>query len=148
MSPSVLLPLGVVATAGVAVALQGMLNAALGRALGSALAASAVSFGVGFVVLVAITLILGDGATLLRVPSVRIGLLAGGFLGAFFVWSIAWGVPTLGVVTAFAALILGQMVGALVLDASGLFGLVAYDITWKRIAAVAMVAGGMVLSRL
>ncbi|MCB1405663.1 MAG: DMT family transporter [Rhodobacteraceae bacterium] len=148
MSPTVLLSLCVVATAGAAVAVQGMVNAALGRAVDSALAASALSFGVGFVALIAVTLALGDGAAFARLPSVRPGLLAGGLLGAFFVWSIAWGVPTLGVVSAFAALILGQMLGALVLDAVGAFGMTVHDITWKRLAAVAMVAGGVVLSRL
>ncbi|WP_323037972.1 DMT family transporter [Pararhodobacter sp.] len=148
MSPQVLFSLCVVAASGAAVALQAMLNAALGRAVESTLAAAAISFGVGFAALVALTLILGDGAAFARLPSVRIGLLAGGLLGAFFVWSIAWGVPTLGVVSAFAALILGQMVAALLLDAAGAFGLATYDITWKRLVAVALVAGGMVMSRL
>lgn len=148
MSPHVLVSLSIVATAGAAVAVQGMVNAALGRAVDSALVAAAVSFGVGFVALVAVTLALGDGAAFTRLPSVRVGLLAGGFLGAFFVWSIAWGVPTLGVTSAFAALILGQMIAALLLDASGAFGLASYEITWKRLAAVVLVAGGMVMSRL
>lgn len=148
MSPQVLISLCVVAASGAAVAMQAMLNAGLGRALGSTLAAASISFGVGFAALVVITFSVGDGAAFTRLPSVRVGLLAGGFLGAFFVWSIAWGVPTLGVVSAFAALILGQLVAALLLDASGAFGLTSYDITWKRLVAVALVAGGMVMSRL
>lgn len=147
MSPSVLLSLCIVAAAGMAVAVQGMLNATLGRVLDSTLAAAAVSFGIGFLALVALTLVVGDGAAFLRVPSVRIWLLTGGLMGAYFVWSITWGVPRLGVVSAFAALILGQLVTALFLDASGAFGLATYDITWKRVVAVVLVSAGMILSR-
>ncbi|MCL4676723.1 MAG: DMT family transporter [Pararhodobacter sp.] len=148
MQPTVLLSLCIVAASGAAVAVQAIVNAALGRAINSTLAAASVSFGVGFVALVAVTVAMGDGAAFARMPSVRIGLLTGGLLGAFFVWAIAWGVPTLGVVSAFAALILGQMIVALLLDAVGPFGMTVHDISWKRLAAVAMVAGGMVLSRL
>ncbi|WP_417587792.1 DMT family transporter [Pararhodobacter oceanensis] len=148
MSPTVLISLCVVAAAGAAVAVQSMVNAALGREIGSVLAAAAFSFGLGFVVLAAVTLLLGEGASFTRLPAVRIHLLIGGIFGAFFVWAIAWGVPTLGVVSAFAALILGQMIAALLLDASGAFGLATYEITWQRVASVAMVVGGMVLSRL
>jgi transporter family-2 protein len=56
-------------------------------------------------------------------------------------------VPQLGVVTAVAALILGQMTAALALDAVGVFGLAPEPITPKRVAAVALVAAGVILSR-
>jgi transporter family-2 protein len=148
MSPQVLLSLVIVALAGVALAAQGTINAALGRAVGSSLVAASVSFGVGFVALTLVTLVLGEGGGFARLGNVRLALLTGGFLGAFYVWSVAWGVPTLGVVTAFSALILGQMVAALLFDASGAFGLAVHAITWTRIAAILLVAGGVVLSRL
>jgi transporter family-2 protein len=57
-------------------------------------------------------------------------------------------VPRLGVVTMIAALILGQLVGAIILDAVGAFGLPVKEIGWQRIVAVALVAGGVILSRL
>jgi transporter family-2 protein len=148
MSPSVLLSLAVVIAAGVAVAAQGLVNAALGRQIGSTVGAAAVSFGVGFVALGLLALAMGDGPALRRLPSTPWALLTGGVLGAFFVWSLVWGVPRLGLVTAFAALILGQMVAALLLDALGAFGQTAYAITWQRMLAVALVAGGTLLSRL
>ncbi|MCB1397853.1 MAG: DMT family transporter [Rhodobacter sp.] len=148
MSPQTLVALIVVAAAGVALATQGMLNAALGRAAGSSLVAATVSFGVGFIALMTITLLTGEGGGFGRLGSIRPWLLFGGLMGAFYVWSIAWGVPTLGVVSAFAALILGQMIAALLFDASGAFGLAVHDITWKRIVAVALVAAGMVMSRI
>ena len=59
-----------------------------------------------------------------------------------------WSVAILGVVTMIAALILGQLVAALLLDASGAFGLPVKEISLTRIGAVALVAAGLVLSRL
>lgn len=148
MSPSILATLGVVVLAGVALAFQAPLNGALGRGIGSTTAAASVSFAVGLVLLVALTLGLGQGGAYMRVATVRPLLLTGGAMGAFYVWAALWGAPILGVVSAFAALILGQMVTALILDATGSFGLPVIGISWKRVVAVALVAAGVVMSRL
>jgi transporter family-2 protein len=94
-----------------------------------------------------VTLARGDGATFTRLPSVDWRYLAGGLLGAFYVWAVLWSVPTLGVVTAFAALILGQLGMAMLLDAIGAFGLAVHSITPLRIASVLLVGAGLVLSR-
>lgn len=134
--------------AGMAVATQVPLNAALGRSLGSPVAAATVSFGVGFVVLVALTLIISGPASFLRLTTVPGWQLAGGLLGAYYVFVVLWGVPTLGVLSTMAALILGQMVAALLIDSMGLFGLAVQALSPQRIAAAGLVAAGLVLSRL
>jgi bacterial/archaeal transporter family-2 protein len=115
--------------------------------LGQPVAAAAVSFGVGFAALVAVSLLLGGAAPLSKLSTATWWQLTGGFLGAFYVWAVIWGVPSLGVVTTVAALILGQMVAALVLDATGLFGLPVNEIRPTRLAAAGLVAAGLVLSR-
>ncbi len=74
--------------------------------------------------------------------------MLGGFLGAFYVWAVVWGVPQMGVVTTVAALILGQMVAALALDRLGLFGLPVQALSATRLAAAGLVAAGVVLSRM
>ena len=142
-----LLPVLLVIVAGAAVATQSPLNAALGRGIGSGLAAGAISFGVGFLALLIVTVLFGQGSSLLAIGKVPSGLLVGGVLGAFFVWAMLSSVPVLGVVTATAALILGQMSAALVLDMIGAFGLPKQPITWTRVGAVALVIAGLVLSR-
>jgi bacterial/archaeal transporter family-2 protein len=53
----------------------------------------------------------------------------------------------MGVVTTVAALILGQMTAALVLDRLGLFGLPVQELSVTRLAAAGLVAAGVVLSR-
>jgi transporter family-2 protein len=136
-----------IALGGACIALQAPINAALGRMLGDPFTAAAISFGVGFVALLAAAwLRVGppSGAALSALPW---WAWAGGLLGAAYVSASVWAVPQLGVVTAVAALILGQMVAALALDAAGAFGLPPEPITAKRIAAVALVAGGVILSR-
>jgi len=144
----VIFPLTLIIIAGGMAALQAPMNAALGKALGSPTAAATVSFGVGFVFLLCLTMATGDGRTLVRAGSVNFWLLLGGFLGAFYVWAILWSVPTLGIVTVVSAMILGQLVVALTLDALGPFGLPVHEITLQRVCAIALVAGGLILSRL
>ncbi len=142
-----LLALVVVAIAGGAVALQTPINAALGRNIGSGVAAAAVSFGVGFAILLAVLLLRGEMSALPRIIATPPVLLLGGVLGAFYVWAVLWAIPTLGALTVISALILGQLSAALVIDATGLLGLTVQAITPTRIAAAALVAAGLVLSR-
>ena len=132
---------------GMAVAVQAPINAALGRSLGGPVPAAAVSFGVGFAVLLTVALVQGQGGSFLKLAQVPLWMLAGGALGAWYVFSATWGVAALGVVTMIAALILGQMAAALVIDTTGALGMAARDITPTRIAAVVLVGAGLVLSR-
>ena len=145
-SPS--LALIVVVIAGIALATQAPINAALGRSLASPMGAAAVSFGVGLIVLIALTLAFDGPQTFGKLGVTPGWQMLGGLLGAFYVFAVLWGVSTLGVVSAMAALILGQMGAALVLDSYGLFGLPLQALTPQRMAAAGLVAAGLVLSRL
>lgn len=148
LTPGALVWLVLICLGGAAVAVQASINAALSRSVQSPITAAMVSFGVGFVVLAILSLASGGAAPILRLGSVPVWQLVGGLLGAFYVWSMISGVASLGVVTAMAAMILGQMVAALVLDSAGVFGLVAQPVSLTRIIAVVLVAAGVVLSRL
>jgi transporter family-2 protein len=148
MSPTILLTLAVVAAAGAALAVQAPINATLGRVLGGTVAAACVSFGVGFAALLAVTLATSGPQPLARLAQVSPGLLVGGLFGAFFVWAMLWAVPVVGALTAFAALVGGQLGMALLLDATGAFGLPVQEVSLKRIAALALVGAGLILSRL
>ncbi len=132
---------------GTAVALQAPVNAALARELGGPVPAAAVSFGVGFVVLLAIALLQGQGGAFLKLPQVPAWTLVGGCLGAWYVLTSVWGVSQLGVVTLVAALILGQMTAAMAIDATGALGVAAREVTPIRIASAVLVMAGLLLSR-
>ena len=132
---------------GTAIALQAPINAALSRELGGPVPAAAVSFGVGFIVLLIIALVQGQGGAFLKLPQVPAWTLIGGCLGAWYVLTSVWGVSQLGVVTLVAALILGQMTAAMVIDATGALGVTAREITPTRIASAGLVMAGLLLSR-
>ncbi len=142
------LAVGAMVAGGLALVVQAPINAALARTLGGSMPAAAVSFGVGFVVLLTASALTGQGGAFARAAGAPPWLFLGGALGAFYVWTVVWTVQSLGVVTMLAAAILGQVAGALVLDATGAFGLPVREITPTRVAAAGMVLGGLVLSRL
>lgn len=142
-----LIPVIFVVLAGACISLQAPLNAALGRAVQSPLVAAAISFGVGFVLLTLLALMLGEGRGFADAVKQDWRLWLGGVLGAFYVWTIVWAMPRMGVLTATCALALGQMVAALALDRMGAFGLPIREISLPRILAALMVGGGIVISR-
>ena len=144
----VVLALVIVALAGVALAFQAPINAALGAQIGSSIAATTVSFGVGFAALACLTAFGGDLPSMFRIGAVSPVMLAGGLLGAFYVWAVLWAIPSLGALSTICALVLGQMTAALVIDATGVLGLAVQAVTPQRFAAAALVASGVILSRL
>lgn len=149
MSPNFWIAALCVVAAGAALSTQAPVNASLARAVGGALPATTVSFGVGFVLLVAITGLraLWAGAPDAAPAEAPWWVWIGGVLGALYVGTIVATVSVLGVLTMVAATVLGQLVGALALDAVGAFGLPQRPITWSRALAPVLVAGGLVLSR-
>jgi transporter family-2 protein len=108
--------------AGSQVALQPPVNRALGRYVGR-LPAVLVSFCVGFALLAIISLASGQLTGIDAVTSVPAWHLLGGLGGAFFVTATALTVGRLGAAAVAAAIISGQLVGSLLVDGLGLFGL-------------------------
>lgn len=147
MNGAAFVAMGVLVGAGVAMAVQAPINAALGRSLGASVPAAAVSFGTGCLVLTALALVLGQGSGFLAMGRAAPWQFVGGALGAIYVWGSIWSVGSLGVVSMLAAVILGQMLGAMALDALGAFGLPVRELSLTRVLAVVLVAAGLVLSQ-
>ena len=104
MNWNVLAALAVVSVGGVAVAVQAPVNSALSRAIGNNLFAATISFGVGFVLLLALSTARGAVPTLGDLRAAPWWAWLGGVLGALYVWSAIYSVPKLGVVTMIAPL--------------------------------------------
>lgn len=132
---------------GAALAFQAPVNAGLARSVGDPVWAAAIQFGIGFVLLCAIAMTRGESPSFAQVRSIPWWALTGGLLGAVWVLAAIWSVPRLGVVTMFAAMILGQMIAALLIDAGGLMGLESRGLSGARLTSIALVAGGVALSR-
>lgn len=131
---------------GAALAFQAPINAVLANNIGDPVWAAATSFGVGFALLTFIALMRGSAPDLTQFQNVPWWALTGGVLGAAWVLAALWSVSTLGALTMFSAMILGQMLAALAIDATGVMGLTVRDISLTRIAAIICVAIGVILS--
>lgn len=134
--------------AGVSLVTQQVLNANLRFALGSAAWSGFVSYALGLFCMALL-------AAALRDPLPSLGAAAripwwawsGGLFGAIFVGLAIVLVPQLGAATFIALLITGQMLGSMVFDHFGWFGLAQRPIDPTRLVGAALLIGGVILIR-
>jgi bacterial/archaeal transporter family-2 protein len=74
-------------------------------------------------------------------------LYIGGLCGFVIIFSLAFVFPKIGGAWAIALVVLGQSAAALVIDHYGLLGMPRDPVTLVRIGGIALVAGGVALSR-
>lgn len=132
--------------AGLSVALQQVLNANLRTGLGSPWLAGFVSYAGGTLVMLAIFLASREAwfssASVARTSWVS---WTGGVFGAIFIGVSILMVPRLGAATVLALIVVGQMIGSLVFDQFGLFGLAQHPATPVRLAGAACLILGVAL---
>lgn len=146
MTSFTLLITAMIVLVGAALAFQAPVNSALARSVNDPVWAAAMQFGIGFILLCSIALMRGTSPSVAQLKSIPWWALTGGLLGAIWVLAAIWSVPRLGVMTMFAAMILGQMIAALLIDSGGLLGLEARRISSTRLASISLVAVGVMLS--
>lgn len=133
--------------AGVGIPLLAALNANLGQRIGSPVAAGVVLFAVAFGTALGVLMVTGDGAALARVPGQPPVLLLAGCLVAFYILSITFVAPRFGLANAILFVLLGQLLSAAVIDATGLMGLAARPISGVRLLGLAVMAAGIALTQ-
>jgi transporter family-2 protein len=74
-------------------------------------------------------------------------LYLGGFLVAFYVLSVTWSAPKIGVGTAVFVVLVGQIFAAGAIDHFGLFGAAKTPLTLARVAGMALMLAGLFLAR-
>jgi transporter family-2 protein len=72
-------------------------------------------------------------------------LFFGGVLGALFVGSSVFFIPKMGATSMIAAYITGQLIGSVLMDHFGLFGLSVFPITLTRLAGLFLLFVGLFL---
>ena len=132
--------------AGLGIPLLAALNAQLGQRIGSPAAAGAVLFVVGFLGAAAALAVTGGAAPLARLAGQPPQLFAAGLLVAFYVLSITWIAPRIGVGNAVFFVLLGQLASAAAIDHFGLFGAIPRPLGWQRAAGLALMAAGVALA--
>jgi transporter family-2 protein len=141
--------LGLALAAGAALPIQGAVNAQLRADLDAPIAAAAFSFIVataGMAALLAASL--AGGASRPRVRPLRgvpwWGWL-GGLCGAVYVTSVFLLIPEIGAAPTIALTVAGQQVASVLVDRHGLFRMPVRPVGAVRLAAVALLLGGVML---
>jgi transporter family-2 protein len=132
--------------AGMGIPLMAALNADLGIRLQSALAAVVVLCGV------ALTVTLGLMALQPRpnwqaLASAPPASLLAGVLFVLYIASITWAAPRIGLGHAVLMVLVGQLIGAALIDHFGLFGAMPTHMNLRRFIGLCLVVLGAVLSR-
>ena len=129
--------------AGIGSSTQAATNAALATHVGT-LEASLISFVGGTLVIFAITLIKIKGRSK-PLTHIRPWKFLGGVYGAATVYFVVLATPVLGVGLLMACMMLGQLIGALAVDARGWFEARKIRVDGWRVAGLAIIALGVVL---
>lgn len=131
---------------GAMVAMQPPLNALLSRAVGNAYGATLVSVFVAFSTIFLLTLVFGRGqispATLGSVPW---WVYLAGVVGGLFVAAGVVIAPVTGALLFFVCVVAGQLLGAMVMDHLGAFGLSVREVSGLRLAGFALVLAGALM---
>lgn len=147
MSTNLTVPALLVLLAGALTAAQPPTNAVLARESGSALFAALLSFAVGTMVLLAVVVAARPRLALAPLQDVPWWAWAGGVYGAFFVAVGAYAAPRLGVASLVTIGVAGSVIGALIIDHYGAFGLNRAPVSPGRVLGIMLVLAGVVLVR-
>lgn len=131
---------------GMGIPVTAALNAGLGQHIASPVAASTVLFAVGLVMTAAVLAFVG-----LPARGVFAGLSPWYYLAAlgvvFYVLSVTWSAPRIGVGNAIFFVLLGQLVAAALIDHFGLFGAAKSTLTTQRAIGLVVMAIGVYLAK-
>lgn len=130
------------AGSGVLMAVQGSLNATLSKIIGL--------MEMAFIVNVTGSLTLAGTLFLLRWGKGDFGLVGnapwysffGGIVGVAIIYLVAASIPAVGMCNATTAIIVGQVLTAILIDYIGAFGLQQYKIGWEQFAGLGLLALG------
>ncbi|EIJ81381.1 hypothetical protein PB1_00510 [Bacillus methanolicus PB1] len=128
---------------GIAIGLQAVINGGLGKKVG-AVEGAFISFVIGTLALFFVVIFFGKG-NISAVSNVPKWQLVGGLLGALYVFIMVLVVPKIGVAPALITVIAGQLLIGAVIDHFGLFGGIKMPLDFKKILAIFMLFGSILL---
>lgn len=132
--------------AGIGIPVLAALNAALGRTIGSPAVAATILFVVAFASAAVVAALTNPQAAAKLVTAPKHLFLAGALI-VFYVLSITWIAPTMGVGNAVFFVLLGQLISAAVIDHFGLFTAQAQPLNLTRAAGIALMAAGVFVTQ-
>ncbi|PKM76395.1 MAG: hypothetical protein CVU90_12835 [Firmicutes bacterium HGW-Firmicutes-15] len=137
-----LLYLAIAALSGAAMALQGTLNTALGKIVGIWESTLIVHL-VGTVASLLIILVLGIGfGNLGKAGSAPWYVYLGGILNVLIIYAVVRTMPQIGVGNATTAIVVAQLITALIIDNTGAFGMKKVPFHYIDILGIVLLAIG------
>lgn len=140
--PLQLIPLIIAALAGVAMAIQGSINSALGKVIGlweSTFVVHLIGLAVVTILLFVVRIGSGSLGEIVRAPWY---VYLGGVLGVLIIYGVVKSIPQVGVAPATTAIILGQIFTAGLVDHFGLFGMTRIPFSYYQLLGSLLMAGG------
>jgi len=131
--------------AGIGIPLMATLNAG-GQQVGSPAAATTILFGVGLL-LAGVVLLITGLPTAQAFAEVRPWFFLGAVFVVFYIFSITWAAPRIGIGNAVFFVLLGQLAAAAAIDHYGLWGALKAEITVRRVIGIVVMAIGVYLAR-
>lgn len=131
---------------GVGLAVQAATNARMSEVVQAPALSALINFAVGGVLLAAIAAsgVFGRG-TFADIGGAPWWAWIGGIFGALWVFIAILAVPKVGTAVAIAAVIFGQLMGAMLLDAFGLFGVPRIPLSPWRVAGAGLLFAGVLM---
>lgn len=134
--------------AGIGIPVLAAMNAALGTRINSPVAAGAILFVVAFVTALVVLIAIGQTSAISQAVSAPKHLFLAGILVAFYVLSITFVAPHLGVGNAVFFVLFGQLISAAVIDHFGMFGAQVSPLSLTRAAGFGLMAAGIFVAQL
>lgn len=140
---------GVTLAAGIGIPVMAALNSLLGTKLGSPVPAAVILFALAFVIslLTLVSFNSNEVSWRFTAPGLAWFYYLGGAFVAFYVLSITWTAPKLGIANAIFLILLGQIIATIVIEHFAWFGSKHIPIGIERLLGVAFMVAGIVLTR-
>ena len=136
----------VMVVAGIGIPIMAALNSGLGVRLGNPVAASGILLGMALMVSLAFTLSRPLPETSLF-EATPLHYFMGGIFVAFYILSITWIAPKIGIGNAIFFVLLGQIAASALIDHFGWFGTPVSTLSVSRGLGIALMAAGVYLAR-
>ena len=131
---------------GAMLSLQPPINVVMARILGNPLLAASISIAISLVFIALIWLIYGKGAgDLTQVKTLPWWVIVGGVIGVVVVVGGIIVAPVLGIALFFICIVAGQLLGSILADHFGAFGMQAQPVNIKKLLGIGLVLAGATL---
>lgn len=131
--------------AGIGIPIMAALNSGLGVKLQSPVLAASILFSVGLILSISILLITEGISFSIDKNTVPWYFYLGGVFVIFYILSITWVAPIIGISNAVSFVLLGQLIAMSFIDHFGLLGALQYEITTQRFSGLALMAVGVLM---